>query len=113
MAEQVAVSFVPVAQEYRSLRRRPARAVLLEACERSSPDTVKSLPDIPPGREASLVMNRTDGLLGERLVDLGFTPGVSMRLVRKGPKGSLIAISIRNTMIALRSEEARAILVSV
>ncbi len=70
------------------------------------------LSDAPMGRYVYLVAQRLGGLLGRRLVDLGFTLGAPMRLVRKGPAGSLIAVSIRSTVIALRSSEAKSIIVS-
>jgi ferrous iron transport protein A len=54
-----------------------------------------------------LTSNNTSGLLRQRLIDLGFTVGTDLRLVRRGPKNNLIAVSIRGTIIALRSDEAR------
>jgi ferrous iron transport protein A len=70
------------------------------------------LTEAPLGRHVYLVSSGARGLLGRRLVDLGFTAGARMRLVRKGPAESLIAVSIRNTVIALRSSEAKSIIVS-
>ena len=71
------------------------------------------LSEAPIGHYVYLVAQRVEGLLGRRLVDLGFTSGARMRLVRKGPAGSLIAVSIRSTVIALRSTEASSITVSL
>ena len=75
-------------------------------------DSPQPLPDIPIGCRVRLAANGLSGLLKQRLVDLGFTPGAPLHLVRRGPKGNLIAVSIRDTMIALRSEEARSLLVT-
>lgn|GEM_PF-3911961 len=78
-----------------------------------SPDLrLISLAEAPVGRWVHLVHQGVNGLLGHRLVDLGFTAGARMRVVRKGPAGNLIAVSIRNTVIALRSSEAKSIIVS-
>lgn len=99
------------------------RAADRHAEERDAPDLVgvdtlcpasPSLPltEAPIGRFVYLVSQGLRGLLGRRLVDLGFTAGARMRLVRKGPAESLIAVSIRSTVIALRSSEAKSIIVS-
>lgn len=76
------------------------------------PAHLTPLPDAPEHLTMYLASNGTGGLLKQRLVDLGFTPGTPIRLVRKGPRGSLIAVRLRDTVIALRSDEARLILVT-
>ena len=53
--------------------------------------------------QGSPAANGLSGLLKQRLVDPGFTPGAPLHLVRRGL--SNFAVSIRDTMIALRSEE--------
>lgn len=72
----------------------------------------RSLPEMAAGCEARLTANEVTGLLRQRLVDLGFTPGASLRLVRRGPNENLIAVSVRDTMIALRTGEVRALFVT-
>jgi ferrous iron transport protein A len=59
-----------------------------------------------------LAANGTNGLLRQRLVDLGFIPGTPLRLIRRGPRGNLVAVRVRSTVIALRSDEAHLLLVS-
>lgn len=78
-----------------------------------TPEAPTPLPDIPPGCVACVAANYAPGLLKQRLVDLGLTPGATLRLVRRGPRGNLIAVSIRGATIALRSDEARSLLVTV
>ncbi|MDE5978397.1 MAG: ferrous iron transport protein A [Turicibacter sp.] len=51
------------------------------------------------------------GLLRERLLALGVTPGALIEVIKKGPKNNLTVYSIRGAMIALRVEESRLILV--
>ncbi|MGI6642625.1 MAG: FeoA family protein [Bacillota bacterium] len=69
------------------------------------------LSEVAPGLEATLLSHETGTLLAKRLLDLGFTPGTRMKVVRRGPRDNLIAVNIRNTMIALRRLEASKILV--
>ena len=75
-------------------------------------EQVLPLPDAPSGKAVRLASNETRGLLRQRLIDLGFTAGTGLRLLRKGPKDNLIAVSVRDTVIALRSDEARSIWVA-
>lgn len=46
------------------------------------------------------------GLLKERMLSLGLTPGTLIKVIRKGPKDNLTLYDIRGAMIALRKEEA-------
>lgn len=73
---------------------------------------VRPLPEVPLGRKVCVTANGASGPLRGRLVDLGLIPGTSVRLTRRGPKDNLIAIFVRSAEIALRSEEARSILVA-
>ncbi|MGI6663337.1 MAG: FeoA family protein [Bacillota bacterium] len=70
------------------------------------------LPDATTDCPVFLANNEANGLLKQKLVDLGFIAGTPLRLIRRGPKGNLIAVRLRNTVIALRSEEARSLLVA-
>ncbi len=65
-----------------------------------------------PGEVLRLEEMSVAGLLGRRLLDLGFTPGVEFRVAGIGPRGNLIAVSLRGTLIALRVSEVRGIGVS-
>jgi ferrous iron transport protein A len=44
-----------------------------------------------------------------RLMELGFTPGQEVTLIAKSPFKDPLAVSIRGTIIALRSREAECI----
>ncbi len=63
------------------------------------------------GQQATLLQQNNPGLMGQRLTDLGFTPRTLLRVVRIGPRDSLVAVDIRSTVIALRKTEAEQVLV--
>lgn len=48
-----------------------------------------------------------------RLMELGFTPGQEVSVVAKSPFKDPLAVSVRGTIIALRSEEAECIKINL
>lgn len=56
---------------------------------------------------------QAEGHIRRRLLDLGFVPGTKVKAVRRSPIGDPIAFKIRGTLIALRKEVARQVLVSL
>jgi Fe2+ transport system protein FeoA len=73
--------------------------------------TLLPLTQVPLGASACIISQDLPGALGQRLVDLGFTPGAKLTPLRWGPQRNLLAVLIRSTVIALRSYEASAIAV--
>lgn len=57
------------------------------------------------GEEVKVVELYSHGLLRNRMLDLGILPGTKIMVRRKSPLGDPIAYEIRETIIALRSEE--------
>jgi Fe2+ transport system protein FeoA len=45
-------------------------------------------------------------------MDLGFTHGVLIEVVRKGPGGRLLAVRVRGTVMAIRHNDALRLLVA-
>lgn len=41
-----------------------------------------------------------------RLLDLGFIPGATIKVLQRGPLGDPVAYQVSNTTIALRKEES-------
>ncbi|MGI6565989.1 MAG: ferrous iron transport protein A [Firmicutes bacterium] len=71
----------------------------------------RSLADLPVGA-ASIVMElRAVGSTRRRLLDLGFVPDTAVEAVRRSPMGDPTAYQIRGAVIALRKEDADAVLV--
>lgn len=53
------------------------------------------------------------GELGKRIRDLGITPGTEIKVVGKAPLKDPIMVKFRNTVLALRNNEAGSILVDM
>ena len=48
-----------------------------------------------------------------RLLDLGFFPGATIKVLQRSPLGDPVAYQVSNTTIALRSEESSLIFGSI
>lgn len=70
---------------------------------------MKRLSDVKLNEKVSIKNVYAKGLLRERMLALGFTKGAVVEAVRFGPHNSLIVYNVRNTMIALRTEEGNLI----
>lgn len=63
------------------------------------------LTNVEVGSEVKVVDLYSHGLLRLRMLDLGIIPGTKIMVNRKSPLGDPVAYEIRDTIIALRSEE--------
>ncbi|TWH46210.1 FeoA family protein [Sporomusa sp. KB1] len=70
------------------------------------PDKLSSLADLTVGTTGRISSVELDGLLRRRVLDLGLVPGTQVECIRKSPVGDPIAFRVRNTTIALRSDDA-------
>ena len=70
-----------------------------------------SLNHIKPGERAAVQQLLTTGPMRRRLLDLGLVPGTRIECVGQSPSGDPKAYLIRGAAIALRSEDARNILI--
>lgn len=57
---------------------------------------------------SQLFLTRIDvqGILRRRLLDLGFVPQNTVKVLQRSPLGDPIAFRVNNTIIALRKEES-------
>lgn len=74
-------------------------------------ERIDPLADLSPGSVCQIVSLELSGLLRRRILDLGIVPGTLIRCIRRGPSGDPTAYLVRETLIALRSEDAAQILV--
>ena len=63
------------------------------------------------GESGDVVQINTKGLMRQRVMEMGLTTGVEVKFLRRGALGDPKSYLIRGTMIALRNEEAREIIV--
>ena len=67
---------------------------------------VDPLANLAPGAVCQIVSLELSGLLRRRILDLGIVPGTLIQCIRRGPSGDPTAYLVRETLIALRSEDA-------
>lgn len=70
-----------------------------------------SLDALPIGQKGRVKMLTSDGSARRRMLDLGLIVDTVVEALLKSPAGDPVAYNIRGAVIALRSEEARKILV--
>ena len=74
--------------------------------------STKNLTDIREGENARVTTLLNKGSIKRRLQDLGLIPGTLVQCIQKSPYGDPVAYGIRGAVIALRSEDAKGILIS-
>ena len=65
-----------------------------------------SLSELTVGATCKIMSVELSGLLKRRILDLGIVPGTEVQCIRRSPSGDPIAYRVRNTTIALRSDDA-------
>ena len=65
------------------------------------------------GQEGTVKSLACAGALRRRIIDMGITPGASMRLIKKAPLGDPLEFSVRGYELSVRKSEAREIMVEV
>ncbi len=75
-------------------------------------DQIYPLSRMPVGEVAVVHELRSTGSIRRRLLDIGLVEGTRVECLQKSPAGDPIAYLIRGAVIALRQEDAAAILVS-
>jgi ferrous iron transport protein A len=66
-----------------------------------------TLSDLKPGSSAKLVQIGGERGFRRRLMELGFLPGTSVRMIRCVKVGDLIELEIRGCHLSIRRSEAR------
>ena len=72
---------------------------------------MKSVADFKPGDILILSQFTGNMELQSRLVEMGFVPGVKIRLVKFAPWKGLVELKMRNYHVSVRIEDAKNILV--
>lgn len=71
-----------------------------------------TLDNTPHGATVRIISLESSDTVTLRLMEMGMVPGSAVRVVKSAPLGDPIQICIRNQHLALRRNEARAIIVS-
>jgi ferrous iron transport protein A len=71
------------------------------------------LDEMKPGHVGEIVDVMADGILGQRLMDMGFIPGTHIRVIRNAPLIDPVEIEIKGYHISLRHSEARGVEVKI
>lgn len=64
------------------------------------------LNDLRPGETGVVKKVLANGALGQRLIDLGFFPGVSLKVIRSAPLLDPIDVALDGCHISIRHAEA-------
>lgn len=73
---------------------------------------MQSLDSLPPGVPFVVRRVAVPGVLGDRLVELGFTAGAPVQLLRRAPFGGPLQVQVRDFVLSLRRTDARSIMAS-
>ena len=65
-----------------------------------------TLKDLKPGEEGIVISIGEKGPMRKRIMDMGVTPGVSIKVVKVAPLGDPIEVNLRGYELSLRKEEA-------
>ncbi len=69
------------------------------------------LSSAPLGSPCRITRLAASGLTRRRLLDIGLVPGACVSPVRRSPAGDPTAYSVKDTLVALRAEEASQVIV--
>ena len=67
---------------------------------------MKTLRETAVGNTVSIVKLHGEGAVKRRIMDMGITPGVEVKVVKMAPLGDPVEIRIRGYELSLRREEA-------
>ena len=70
---------------------------------------MKTLKDIPIGGKAKVVKLYGEGPIKKRIMDMGITKGVVIRIIKTAPLGDPIELTVRGYELSLRKEDAEKI----
>jgi len=65
-----------------------------------------TLNELRPGEKAKVVSIGTTGVMKQRILDMGVTPGVQVKLIKIAPLGDPVEITVRGYQLSLRKSEA-------
>ena len=73
---------------------------------------MKTLKNVKIGETANVVKIHGDGVLKQRIMDMGITPGASIFVRKLAPVGDPMEVTVRGYELSLRKKDAEIIEVS-
>lgn len=89
-----------------------ARVDAREQTEQSVASLPRTCAELAAGERAMVVRLAGDPALRGRLRALGIRPGLPLTVIRRAPWGCPIEVAVRHVHLALRREDAEAILIA-
>ncbi|MBN1565986.1 MAG: ferrous iron transport protein A [Anaerolineae bacterium] len=74
-------------------------------------NTAHTLADLHPGETGTVSALHSQGPERRRMMDLGIIPGTTISVEMNSPLGDPVAYRVRDTLVALRREQAQLILI--
>ena len=65
-----------------------------------------TLNDIAPGSTCTIKQLECEGEIRRRIMDMGFTKGVPVKVIKEAPLGDPIEVSVRGYSLSLRRSDA-------
>lgn len=65
-----------------------------------------TLKDLNPGQQGKVASISTTGAMKRRIMDMGVTPGVVVKVIKVAPLGDPIEVNVRGYELSLRKDEA-------
>ncbi len=72
-----------------------------------------TLDEIKPDQECEIVDITSEGIMGQRLLDMGFIPGTRIKVIRNAPLVDPVEFELKGYHISLRHSEAKQVEVSL
>lgn len=66
-----------------------------------------TLDEIKPDQECEIVDITSEGIMGQRLLDMGFIPGTRIKVIRNAPLVDPVEFELKGYNISLRHSEAK------
>ena len=77
-----------------------------------APEAVGTLGELAVGSRARVQAVVEAGAIGERLMEMGLTPGTEVEVVRRGLLGRTLQLRLRGYMLSLHATQARNIAIT-
>ena len=70
---------------------------------------MKTLKEVKPGETATVIKLHGEGAIKRRIMDMGITKGVLVKVRKVAPLGDPMEVNVRNYELSIRKEDAQMI----